>query len=129
MASPSTRKAVVFAAQVVFMVAAAFGVFSFVRAAQADHRLGNCTALCELHPAYAGRDLLAPDFELPDLDGKLWRLSSLRDKPVVLNFWQKDCVECMREMPDFADFAASTNRYHFITVSVSSVPVALTAFR
>ena len=114
----SPKQIAALGAQVAFMAAAAFGVFSFVRAAQADHRLTNCTALCELHPAYAGTNLAAPDFELPDLDGKLWRLSSLRDKPVVLNFWQKDCVECMREMPDLAEFASSTNAYHVVTVSV-----------
>ncbi|MGZ8363752.1 MAG: redoxin domain-containing protein, partial [Caulobacteraceae bacterium] len=32
----------------------------------------------------------APDFTLPDADGKLIRLTDLRGKPVVLYFYPKD---------------------------------------
>jgi peroxiredoxin len=33
----------------------------------------------------------APDFELPDLQGHLRRLSALRGQVVVLNFWSAEC--------------------------------------
>jgi peroxiredoxin len=33
----------------------------------------------------------APDFELPDLQGHLHRLSELRGRVVVLNFWSAEC--------------------------------------
>jgi len=33
----------------------------------------------------------APDFELPDLQGKLYRLSDDRGKIVILNFWSAEC--------------------------------------
>jgi peroxiredoxin len=33
----------------------------------------------------------APDFELPDLGGQLHRLSALRGRVVVLNFWSAEC--------------------------------------
>jgi len=43
---------------------------------------------------------LAPDFALPDLDGKTVRLSDLRgNKAVFLNFWATWCVPCRLEMP------------------------------
>lgn len=42
----------------------------------------------------------APDFTLTDLKGKSWRLSSLRGKPVFLNFWATWCPPCQAEMPD-----------------------------
>ena len=35
---------------------------------------------------------LAPDFELPDLQGNPLKLSSLRGKYVVLDFWGAWCV-------------------------------------
>jgi len=41
----------------------------------------------------------APDFLLPDLDGVKVRLSDLRGKPVVLNFWATWCGYCVDEMP------------------------------
>ena len=41
----------------------------------------------------------APDFELPDLDGKPVSLSDFRGKPVFLNFWATWCPPCRAEMP------------------------------
>jgi peroxiredoxin len=38
----------------------------------------------------------APDFELPDLDGALHRLSDYRGRIVVLNFWSCECPHSER---------------------------------
>ena len=46
---------------------------------------------------------LAPDFVLPDLQGRMLRLSSLRGRVVVLNFWATWCVPCRAEMPLFVE--------------------------
>jgi len=44
----------------------------------------------------------APDFTLSDLDGADLRLSALRGKVVLLNFWYSSCPPCRRETPDLA---------------------------
>ncbi len=55
-----------------------------------------------MHPDYAARNRLAPDFELPKLGGGTAKLSSYRGKVVVLNFWTKTCRPCLEEMPAIA---------------------------
>lgn len=42
---------------------------------------------------------LAPDFELPGVDGQSVRLSSLRGKVTILNFWATWCPPCREEIP------------------------------
>src|SRR5262249_42569860 len=41
----------------------------------------------------------APEFKLEDAEGREVSLSSLRGKPVLLNFWGIDCPYCEKEVP------------------------------
>ena len=45
----------------------------------------------------------APDFVLTDLQGHTLKLSDLRGKAVVLNFWATWCPPCKQEIPWFVD--------------------------
>ena len=38
----------------------------------------------------------APNFELPDLDGNVHRLSDYRDRIVIINFWSQECPQVER---------------------------------
>lgn len=46
-------------------------------------------------------EYLAPDFTVYDAEGNAVKLSDMRGKPVVLNFWASWCPPCKSEMPDF----------------------------
>jgi peroxiredoxin len=91
--------------QLAFSVVAAVGVYSFLTTARDGERRRLCTPACALRPNYAKADKLAPDFELPTLDGTTKRLSDYRGKVVILNFWTKSCRPCLEEMPSLADLA------------------------
>ena len=47
--------------------------------------------------------VLAPDFTVYDADGTEVKLSDLRGKPVIVNFWASWCDSCKRGMPGFED--------------------------
>ena len=46
---------------------------------------------------------MAPDFSLPQLDGRDLRLSYYRGKVVLLDFWATWCVPCREETPHFVE--------------------------
>jgi thiol-disulfide isomerase/thioredoxin len=91
--------------ELVVIACAAFGVYGFVSAAKDGETRRSCTSLCALRPNYAARNRLAPEFELPSINGGKVRLSSFRGKVVILNFWTKTCRPCLEEMPSIADLA------------------------
>jgi peroxiredoxin len=59
--------------------------------------LPGCSPKEAKQPAMEGNT--APDFVLKDLSGKEIKLSSLRGKVVVLNFWATWCPPCREEVP------------------------------
>ena len=73
---------------------------------------------------------LAPDFLLMELDGGDFRLSDLRGKGVIVNFWATWCTPCRKEMPQFV---AAYDRYkdeglEVVAVNVQESPSIIRPF-
>ena len=65
----------------------------------------------------------APDFSLKDLQGHMVRLSNLRGKVVLLNFWASWCTACQAEIPDLVALQKQMGaRLAIIGVALDGVP-------
>jgi peroxiredoxin len=63
--------------------------------------------------------LPAPDFELATASGERLRLSSLRGRPVLLNFWATWCHGCQAEIPWLVDiYRRHSGRLAIVGVSM-----------
>jgi peroxiredoxin len=69
------------------------------RAARAGRVLSVDEAIKELDLIRPSRPKLAGDFTVPTADGKSFRLSAHRGRPVFVNFWATWCPPCLEEMP------------------------------
>jgi peroxiredoxin len=53
--------------------------------------------------ARAGDLTKLPSFSLPDLDGKEWKSSELKDKACIVDFWATWCNTCKETIPKLAE--------------------------
>jgi len=61
----------------------------------------------------------APAFELKALDGKTVKLSDLKGKVVLLNFWSTRCAPCTAELPSLNRLYASLRKNGLEVCAVS----------
>jgi peroxiredoxin len=76
---------------------------------------------------------VAPDFELPDLNGETVRLGDYRGRAVILNFWATWCAPCRLEMPELqraqAEFDAAGEKGPVVlTINQEETAEQVTAF-
>lgn len=63
---------------------------------------------------------LAPDFEVSTTEGGRARLSSLRGRPVLINFWAAWCASCLTEMPVIKEAQQEQGVDAFIVLAVNA---------
>ncbi len=68
-------------------------------------------------PAFTGKP--AADFVLKDLDGQPTRLSDMRGKVVVLNFWATWCPPCREELPVINKLAAQLKDQNVVFLGIN----------
>ena len=80
------------------------------------------SAIEKLGGEWVGRS--APEFDLPDPEGRQHRLSEYRGKVVFLNFWASFCAPCREEMPSMENLVRQYESQGLVMVSVSHDPEA-----
>ncbi|MBA4494276.1 thiol-disulfide oxidoreductase ResA [Paenactinomyces guangxiensis] len=72
----------------------------------------------------------APDFQLTTLDGKEMKLSQLRGKAVMLNFWGTWCKPCRTEMPAMQQMYEKYkgSGFEIVAVNIAETDVAAASF-
>jgi len=72
---------------------------------------------------------MAPDFTFTDREGKTHRLSTLKGKYVLLNFWATWCAPCKEEFPVLAAFAEEhRDNLVLLALSVDAPETDIAAF-
>jgi peroxiredoxin len=62
---------------------------------------------------------LARDFQATAPDGEIVRLSALRGRPTVMNFWATWCASCVAELPDLRDLQTEVGADHLNVLAVN----------
>jgi peroxiredoxin len=61
----------------------------------------------------------APDWQLPDLNGKSVKFSDFRGKVVILDFWATWCAPCRVEIPHFVELQKQYSDKGLTVIGVS----------
>ncbi len=61
----------------------------------------------------------APNFKLPDLNGKMMSLTDYRGRVVLLNIWATWCAPCVEEMPSMEKLHQELKDEKFVILAVS----------
>ncbi|MFZ5647444.1 MAG: TlpA disulfide reductase family protein [Bacillota bacterium] len=104
------------AAAVVLILLVLGGAYYFVRDGQGKNT-GESKAVPDSQSV-----AMAPEFTLEGLDGQEVRLSDLRGKKVLINFWTTWCQYCREEMPLLQKFHEQSGgkNWQVLTINITS---------
>lgn len=61
----------------------------------------------------------APELDLEAIDGTRWKLSELRGRRVVIDFWATWCPPCVKELPHFIELRKNVSTNDLVVLGVS----------
>ena len=70
-------------------------------------------------PAPAGAAKVAPEFELKDVEGNVYRSASANGTVRLVDFWATWCAPCRQEIPMFKDLHAAYGPKGFTLVGIA----------
>ena len=76
-----------------------------------------CSKKKEPEPAL--EPIAAPDFTLPDINGKMVSLKDFRGKVLILDFWATWCPPCRQEIPQFVDLYSQYKEKGFEIIGIA----------
>ena len=112
------------------LVGAGLAIFIFFGLDLADKNNENADELPGVSlPESAAVGSRAPDFELVNLADETVKLSELRGKIVIINFWATWCEPCKVEMPFFEElFRNSQSKVEILAVNFDEPPQQVKQF-
>jgi thiol-disulfide isomerase/thioredoxin len=91
------------------------------RASSSSAPAANRAVGASVEPARVSANPLALyNARLPELDGKEFLLSTLKGRPVVVNFWATWCAPCVQEMPYLDAIAKERPEIAFVGIGIDT---------